>query len=272
MRTALWRSIARISALRLFAFVLACLLVFQPAASHADIWEWFTQVVTDRTDVEDAARSGAAVPADATITGPDETRTLHFGRDVLQLYPSTVVTFQDGSKSTVRLISGTVRVKAAKRKDGKTLSVETLTLVATVKGTDFEVSAVGDVSAVSVYEGRVAVKAVGVIGGMDVTPGKTATVSARDKGGKLGNTPRGGAPEAAKQAAKGARAADAPKPSNASKQPASQSKPPPSLMGPAPKPAAAVPAADELKDKTKPGKPGKPDKKGKAGPPKPGPH
>jgi integrase len=40
------------------------------------------------------------------------------------------VTFQDGA--TVRLLSGTVRVKAAKRQNGKTLSVETPMLVATV--------------------------------------------------------------------------------------------------------------------------------------------
>jgi hypothetical protein len=271
MRTALWRSITRVFALRLFAFVLACLLVFQPAVSRADISQWFAEVLTDTPDVEDAARSGEAVPPGATVTGPGETRTIRFGRDVLQLYPSTVVTFQDGSNSTVRLISGTVRVKAAKRKDGKTLSVETLTLVATVKGTDFEVSTVGNVSAVSVYEGRVAVKAVGVIGGMDVTRGKTATVSARDKGGKLGDTPRGGAPEAAKQAAKGAGSADAPTPSEASKQQPSQSKPSPNIMSPAPKPAAAGPAASDLEKKDK-NKPAKPDKKDKAGPPKPRPH
>jgi hypothetical protein len=270
MRTALWRSIIdKRPTSRLTAFVLACVLMFQPAVSHADIWEWFTQVLTD-TDVEDAARSGGAVPAGATVTGPDETRVLHLGGDVLQLYPSTVVTFQDGPNSTVRLIFGTVRVKAAKRKNGKTLSVETLTLVATVKGTDFEVSTVGDASAVSVYEGRVAVKAIGVIGGMDVTPGKTATVSARDKGGKLGDTPRGGAPEAAKQA-KSAGSAEAANTAKAPKHASAKPKQQPQPVGTVPEPPPAGPEADDLDKKDKKNKPGKQDKKGKAGPPKPGP-
>jgi hypothetical protein len=57
---------------------------------------------------------------------------------------------------------------------------------------------VGDASAVSVYEGRVAVKAVGQIGGMDVTPGKTATAARGDREPTLGKTPGGGAPAAAK--------------------------------------------------------------------------
>jgi hypothetical protein len=269
MRNALWRPIVNLFASRLLAFTLTCLLVLQPAVSHADIWEWFTQPLTDTTDIEDVALSGEAVPADATVTGAHETRTLHLGRDVLTLYPTTIVTFQDVANSSVRLISGTVRVKAAKRKNGRTLSVETQMLVATVKGTDFEVSTAGDASAVSVYEGRVAVKAVGTVGGMDVTPGKTATVSVRDKGGKLSDTPRGGAPEAAKQAG---RAAGSAKPFKASTQQANQSVPP-QPIGAVSKPATVGPVAEdpEKKGKPKPEKPGKTDKKDKKGPPKPGP-
>ena len=78
---------------------------------------------------------------------------------------------------SVRLITGTVRAKVAKRKKGQTFDVRTLMLVATVKGTEFEVSATAKASAVSVYEGRVAVKAAARVGGVDVTPGKTATVT-----------------------------------------------------------------------------------------------
>lgn len=257
---------------RRLAVILVCALVLQPAASHADVWQWLTDAITDANEVEDAARSGAQVPPGATVTGAGETRTIARGRDVLELYPSTVVTFQDGA--TVHLISGTVRVKAAKRKNGETLSVETPLLVATVKGTDFEVSTFDDASAVSVYEGRVAVKAVGIAGGMDVTPGKTATVSSRDNGGKLSGTPRGGAPEAARQAAKAAGSAGGAKPSKAPKNAPTPPAPHPQPAKVVPEPPVPGPAAKDppKPDKqNKPGKPEKPDKKGKAGPPAPGP-
>jgi len=262
-----WRTIA-------FACALILGLLVQTDHGRADVVDWLTNLLTTGESVEDASRT--ALPDNAIVTGPDERRTIEFGRDVLYLYPSTVVTLQEGS--TVRLISGTVRVKAAKRKNGKTLSVETRMLVATVKGTDFEVSIVADASAVSVYEGRVAVKAVGVVGGIDVTPGKTATVTAGDKGGKLRNTPQGGAPEAAKQAAKAGGSADGSKPSKAPKHSGQPGPNPlPANMDP---PAPAGPPADDPANK--PSKPEKPDKKkdkrdkegpeGPEGPGGPGPH
>ena len=151
------------------------------------------------------------MPPDAIVTKGGETRVLRLGRDILELYPSTAVAIeQTGPDTSVRLITGTVRVTVAKRKKGQAFNVRTLLLVATVKGTEFEVSATGNGSAVSVYEGRVAVKATGRVGGIDVTPGKTATVTSAEDAPALGPTPAGGAAAAAKALGRAARPARPP--------------------------------------------------------------
>ena len=184
---------------RLSALALATLLVVAPASeSRADVWNWLTGLVTDHPDSEPAL-SLDELPPGAIATKSGERRVLHLGRDILELYPSTAITIEEsGPHTSVRLISGTVRVIAAKRKKGQAFSVRTLMLVATVKGTEFEVSATRKGSAVSVYEGRVAVKATGRIGGIDVTPGKTATVASAKDAPALGPTPTGGAAAATK--------------------------------------------------------------------------
>ena len=175
----------------------------QASQSRADMLDWLTNLVQD-DEMEHAALSGVTLPPDAIVTQRGETRTIELGRDLIELYPSTAVTFDvSGRKTTVHLISGTIRAKVAKRKKGQTFDVKTPMLVGTVKGTDFEVSAIGGISAVSVYEGRVAVKAVGRIGGIDVTPGKTASVRGADRDPSLGKTPSGGAAAAAKALARG---------------------------------------------------------------------
>jgi ferric-dicitrate binding protein FerR (iron transport regulator) len=141
-----------------------------------------------------------ALPSDAIVTGPGEARSITLGRDILELYPSTAITIDThGEKTTVNLLTATVRTKVAKRKQTGLFEVRTLWLVATVKGTLFEVSTANDASAVSVYEGRVALKAANGTGATDITPGKTGTVSVQDKGAKVGDTPRGGAAAAAKR-------------------------------------------------------------------------
>ena len=187
-------------------------LAGQPNQSRADILDWLTTLVQD-DDVENAALSGVTLPSDAIVTQRGETRIIELGRDLIELYPSTVLTIEvSGGKKTVHLISGTIRAKVAKRKAGQTFDVKTPVLVGTVKGTDFEVSAIGKASAVSVYEGRVAVKAIGRVGGVDVTPGRTATVTGADREPALGKTPTGGAAAAAKTLARGiaAKSGDAP--------------------------------------------------------------
>jgi len=179
--------------------LVAILFVAHPNESRADVWNWLTDLVTDHPDTEAAALSGEELPPDAIVTKDGEKRVLHMGRDVLELYPGSAVTIEEtGPNTSVRLITGTVRVKVAKRKNGEAFDVRTLMLVATVKGTEFEVSAIGNGSAVSVYEGRVAVKASGRVGGIDVTPGKTATVTGAEDAPSLGPTPSGGAAAAAK--------------------------------------------------------------------------
>jgi len=191
---------------RLSACALAVLfLVGLPAQGRADVWDWLTDLVQSHPDAEPAALS--ALPPDAIVTKGGETRVLRLGRDILELYPSTAVAIeQTGPDTSVRLITGTVRVTAAKRKKGQAFNVRTLLLVATVKGTQFEVSATGDGSAVSVYEGRVAVKTTGRVGGIDVTPGKTATVASAEDAPALGPTPTGGAAAAAKALGRAAKA------------------------------------------------------------------
>ena len=187
-------------AARLSAYVLAAFFVVGlPAEGRADVWDWLTGLVRTHPDAEPAALSADELPPDAIVTKGGEKRVLRLGRDVLELYPSTAVTIEEnGPNTSVRLITGTVRVKVAKRKKGQAFNVRTLLLVATVKGTDFEVSATGNGSAVSVYEGRVAVKATGRVGGTDVTPGKTATLASAEDAPALGPTPAGGAAAAAK--------------------------------------------------------------------------
>src|SRR5512145_1953932 len=104
-------------------------------------------------------------------------------------------------------MDGTVHVKGGKRAPGRTFSVETRFLVATVKGTEFDVTADDDAAAVSVSEGTVAVQSAGGNRAVDVTPGRTAVASADDDDATpdLGATPAGGAPEAAKAAGKSAK-------------------------------------------------------------------
>lgn len=193
---------------RIFAALTMCFsLMAWSFDARADFWAWITDVVTEPSDHEPAAVSlgRKALPPDAIVTAPGEVRTIELGRDILDLYPSTVVTIKTtvGNVTTVQVITGTVRAKVAKRKS-QTFKVETTMLVATVKGTVFEVSTTDTASAVSVYDGRVAVKAKQGVGGIDVMPGGTATVTAVDREPSLGKTPEGGAAVAARALSRGA--------------------------------------------------------------------
>ena len=169
--------------------------------ARADFWGWVTDIVTEPSvhEPEEVSLQRMALPPDAIVTAPGEIRTIKLGRDILELYPSTAVTIKTtvGHDTTVQVITGTVRAKVAKRKSQK-CKIETLMLVGTVKGTVFEVSTTDTASAVSVYEGRVAVKAKRGVGGVDVMPGRTATVTNADREPSLGKTPDGGAAVAAK--------------------------------------------------------------------------
>lgn len=123
------------------------------------------------------------------------------GHDILELEPRTTIAVgaegPEAATTIIRLIDGTIHVKANKRTDGETLSIETQYLVATVKGTKFDVATTQGGAAVSVTEGLVAVRSTAAADGVDVTPGVTAFVSAAE-GAVLtvGPTPAGGAPAA----------------------------------------------------------------------------
>jgi hypothetical protein len=169
--------------------------------ARADFWSWVTGLVTEPSDhePEEVSLGRMILPPDAIVTAPGEVRIIELGRDILELHPSTAVTVKmtAGKVTTVHVITGTVRAKVAKRKS-QTFRIETPMLVGTVKGTVFEVSTTGTASAVSVYEGRVAVNAKRGVGGVDVMPGRTATVTDADREPSLGKTPQGGAAVAAK--------------------------------------------------------------------------
>ncbi len=183
------------------SFALCLVIGGARSEARADVWDWLSDLVIDGggDGAENAALSGMVLPDNAIVTAPGEIRTLEYGRDVIQLYPSTAVTVElaAGKVKTVHLITGTLRAVIAKRKK-QPMTVDTRLLVGTVKGTVFEVSSAGTASALSVYEGRVAVKSKHGTGGIDVTPGKTATVDDSSSEAKLGATPEGGAAAAVK--------------------------------------------------------------------------
>lgn len=158
-----------------------------PAQSEDGFLNWIVKSVT--TDEEGALieaslstpQAGDTLMQGQRIsTGQGQQMVLTNGRDLVTLNPGTSVEIGDNDSTTdeanLELKSGTVHVKAGKRTPGHTFSVETPYLVATVKGTQFDVSTSGEISAVSVTEGVVGVQATATRQGVDVTPGKTAIV------------------------------------------------------------------------------------------------
>ena len=96
----------------------------------------------------------------------------------LRLGPKTTITIGEQKPATIiELLDGTLHVKAGKRHDGDTLSIETQYLVATVKGTEFMVAVADEGAAVSVTEGVVSVRSTRTNEAFDVFPGQTALVS-----------------------------------------------------------------------------------------------
>jgi FecR protein len=147
---------------------------------------WTSVVTTFATDDADDD------PADATsapgltmlkdgdrVTAGNAGRTVTTsGNDILQLEPNATITIEDRKPATIiELLDGVLHVKAGKRQDGNTLSIETQYLVATVKGTEFVVTATDAGTAVSVSEGVVSVRSARTSQAIDVTPGQTALVS-----------------------------------------------------------------------------------------------
>jgi len=171
-------------------------------------WHSIVSTLTsDEGDREQIASStastGATVlqPNQSVTTGSTGRMVLTLGHDILELAPRTTIAVGDArpeaTTTIIRLLDGTVHVKAAKRTDGQTFSVETQYLVATVKGTKFDVMTSERGAAVSVTEGLVSVRPAGSSDGVDVAPGNTAVVLAADGAAPVvGPTPVGGAPAA----------------------------------------------------------------------------
>ena len=178
--------------------------------------ETLASVVSIATEREDEVVPVSMSTANATVlregerlaTRNDERTVMTSGDDILRLEPQTAIMAggaeQDSPATVIELLYGTLHVKAAKRSDGETLSIETPFLVATVKGTAFEVKAMDEGTAVSVTEGLVSVRSTRSGAAIDVTPGHTAVVSTVH--GMLPTivaTPPGGAADAIKAAVSG---------------------------------------------------------------------
>lgn len=166
---------------------------------------WHTVATTfENDDAESEQVASAALAHGVASSKPNEIATgdssrslLTRGHDILELDPFTIIDINDeatDSTTIIQLFDGTVHVKAAKRTDGGTLSVKTRYLVATVKGTKFDVTTTTEGAAVSVTEGIVWVRATASNDGVDVTRGRTAVILAADGATlRVISTPAGGA-------------------------------------------------------------------------------
>ena len=171
---------------------------------------WRSIVSTFASDEDEREQIASSTPSTrATVLEPNQSVTtgstgrivLTLGHDILEMAPKTTIAVGDArpeaTTTIIKLLDGTVHVKAAKRTDGQTFSVETQYLVATVKGTKFDVMASERGAAVSVTEGLVSVRPADSSDGVDVAPGNTAVVLAADGAAPVvGPTPAGGAPAA----------------------------------------------------------------------------
>jgi hypothetical protein len=158
--------------------------------AHAEdsVLTWIVKSISSNEEGDIIQASAMQVPQIGTAlvtgerisTGAGQNMVLVNGRDLVEIRPNSTVTIGDDDASTaganVDLINGTIHVEVGKRAPGKTFSIEAPYLVATVKGTQFDVSSSSAQSAVSVTEGTVAVAASASGTSVDVTVGNTAIV------------------------------------------------------------------------------------------------
>jgi hypothetical protein len=147
---------------------------------------WTSVVTTFAEDGEEDPVSETSAPdltllkdGDRVIAGSAGRTVVTSSNDILKLEPTTAITIDAQKPATIiELLDGTLHVKAGKRQDGDTLSIETQYLVATVKGTEFAVTVTDKGAAVSVTEGVVSVRSTRATSeAFDVMPGQTALVS-----------------------------------------------------------------------------------------------
>jgi hypothetical protein len=179
-------------------------------AAHADgILTWIVKSISSNEDGDLIRASTLQVPQVGAVlttgqrisTTAGQHMVLVNGRDIVDVSANTTVTIGDNDSATeeanVDLVSGSIHVEVGKRAPGQTFSIGAPYLVATVKGTKFDVSTTTEASAVSVSEGVVAVSANASGESIDVTVGNTAIVGRRTTGAPaLAPTPAGSAPSA----------------------------------------------------------------------------
>lgn len=158
--------------------------------AHADdgILTWIVNSISSDEDGDIIRASAMSVPQVGTAlvagqqvaTGAGQRMVLVNGRDLVEIRPNSTVTIGDDDASTaaanVNLVNGTIHVEVGKRAPGKTFSIDAPYLIATVKGTQFDVTSSSDATAVAVTEGVVAVSADASGASIDVTAGNTAIV------------------------------------------------------------------------------------------------
>jgi hypothetical protein len=179
--------------------------------AHADdgILTWIVKSISSDEDGDIIQASAMRVPQVGTAlvtgqqiaTGGGQHMILTNGRDLVEIRPNTTLTIGDDDASTaasnVNLVNGTIHVEVGKRAPGKTFSIDAPYLVATVKGTQFDVTSSSDKTAVAVTEGVVAVSADASGASVDVTVGNTAIVGRQNEDRPtLAPTRASGAPSA----------------------------------------------------------------------------
>jgi hypothetical protein len=168
------------------------LLAFAMTAGGAraddGILTWIVRSISFNEDGDVIPASAMQVPQIGTAlatgqqisTAAGQRMVLVNGRDLVEIKANSTVVIGDDDAATssanLNLVTGTVHVEVGKRAPGKTFSVGAPYLVATVKGTQFDVSTSSASSAVSVTEGVVSVSSLRGGNGVDVTPGNTASV------------------------------------------------------------------------------------------------
>ena len=164
------------------------------SGAHADdsVLTWIVKSISSDEEGDIIQASAMRVPQVGTAlvagqriaTGGGQHMVLVNGRDLVEIRPNSTVTIGDDDASTaaanVDLVNGTIHVEVGKRAPGTTFSIDAPYLVATVKGTQFDVTTSSDATAVSVTEGVVAVSADASGASVDVTVGNTAVVGRRN--------------------------------------------------------------------------------------------
>lgn len=158
------------------------------ASAEDGILTWIARSIAADEDGDIIPAAAMQVPQDGIAlavgqrisTRAGERMVLVNGRDLVEVMPNTTFTVGDDDPMTptanLDVVSGTIHVEAGKRKPGQTFSVGASFLVATVKGTQFDVSASSMDSSVRVTEGIVGVSSAISGESVDVTAGDVATV------------------------------------------------------------------------------------------------